>query len=37
LQELLCHADAEMTMNDTHVLKLGGGAVRNPIDAMSST
>ena len=37
VQELLGHADVAITMNYTHLLKLGGGAVRSPIDTMSLT
>ncbi len=36
MQELLGHADVATTMIDTHVLKLGGGAVHSPLDALGA-
>lgn len=36
VQELLGHADVATTMIYTHFLKMGGGAVRSPLDALAA-
>jgi site-specific recombinase XerD len=37
VQELLRYSDVATTMIRTYVLKVGGGAVRSPVDAIDLT
>jgi integrase len=36
VQDLLGHADVATTMIHTRVLKMGGGGVRSPLDALAA-